>query len=62
MSDAGIEWDVFIAHAGGDTATAERLYDLLVAGCRPFLDTRCLLLGDDWDTQLAEASPAHGTG
>lgn len=33
---------------------AERLYDLM-AGARVFLDSRCLELGDDWDTSLADA-------
>jgi energy-coupling factor transporter ATP-binding protein EcfA2 len=47
-------WDFFIAHAAPDTATAERLYDLLEP-CRVFLDSRCLLPGDDWDQELPHA-------
>lgn len=52
---AAWKWDVFIAHAGGDKAAAERLYDLMAAGARVFLDSRCLELGDDWDAALAAA-------
>ena len=49
------EWDVFIAHAGADIKVAERLYDSLFTQLRTFLDSRCLLPGDDWDTALASA-------
>jgi len=52
------EWDFFIAHAGPDKARAEALYELLVARSRVFLDTKCLQLGDDWDTRIAEAQRA----
>jgi hypothetical protein len=51
-------YDVFIAHAGPDKATAERLYDELVAArsdLRLFLDTRSLLLGDAWDQVIPQA-------
>jgi len=48
-------WDFFIAHAGADQGTAEQLYDLLVQESHVFLDSRCLELGDDWDTNLAAA-------
>lgn len=48
-------YDFFLAHAGPDTATAERLYDLLAAETRVFLDSKSLVLGDDWDQALAEA-------
>jgi hypothetical protein len=55
MSDSSLDWDFFIAHAGRDTETAERLYDYLVSRCRVFLDSRCLRLGDNWDAALADA-------
>lgn len=50
-----VQWDIFIAHAGADTATAEQLYDLLKDRTRVFLDSKCLHLGDEWDLRLAEA-------
>ncbi len=52
------QWDFFIAHAGGDTPAAEELYDGLGAGVRVFLDSRCLLPGDDWDQELRSAQAA----
>jgi|WetSurMetagenome_2_1015567.scaffolds.fasta_scaffold02903_14 hypothetical protein len=39
-------WDFFIAHAGTEKATAERLYDLMTGDPRVFLDSRCLEYGD----------------
>lgn len=51
-------YDVFIAHAGSDSATAGRLYDELVvarSNLRLFLDTRSLLLGDAWDQVIPRA-------
>lgn len=48
-------WDFFIAHAGADKRKAELLYDLLAHASRVFLDSRCLEVGDDWDTKLATA-------
>src|SRR5215467_4255935 len=48
-------YDFFLAHAGSDTAQAERLYDLLVAETSVFLDSKSIVLGDDWDRVLAEA-------
>ena len=48
-------WDIFLAHAGVDAPAAEELYGLLEQHCKVFLDTRCLLLGDDWDNELALA-------
>lgn len=48
-------WDFFVAHAGADKATAESLYGLLAPHCRVFLDSYCLLLGDDWDQELPVA-------
>ncbi|HRO59597.1 MAG TPA: toll/interleukin-1 receptor domain-containing protein, partial [Burkholderiaceae bacterium] len=57
-----LKWDVFIAHAGGDVAAAEALYEHLVDKARVFLDVRSLLLGDDWDRKLSEAQrQAHIT-
>lgn len=50
-----LSYDFFLAHAGPDTAMAERLYDLLVTKTRVFLDTKSLLLGEDWDRAIAEA-------
>jgi HAD superfamily phosphoserine phosphatase-like hydrolase len=53
--EATWRWDFFIAHAGADKPIAEQLYDLLADGARVFLDSRCLELSDDWDTQIAAA-------
>lgn len=55
MSEAGHSWDCFLAHAGTDKKIAEELYDLLAGDCKVFLDSRCLMLGDDWDRELALA-------
>ncbi len=49
------EWDFFLAHAGVDTPSAEVLYQHLAPRTRVFLDTRCLLLGDDFDAELMKA-------
>jgi len=49
------DWDFFIAHAGPDTRTAERLYGHLDPNSRVFLDSRNLVLGDDWDRVLSQA-------
>ncbi len=49
------KWDFFIAHAGGDTNIAENLYVLLISGSKVFLDSKSLILGDDWDLKLPEA-------
>jgi hypothetical protein len=49
------DYDFFIAHAGGDTAEAEHLFDALKDQARVFLDSRCLRLGDQWDVILPEA-------
>jgi hypothetical protein len=49
------DFDFFIAHAGPDDAAAERLYDLLTPGSRPFLASRALRPGDDWDVIIADA-------
>lgn len=50
-----IQWDIFIAHAGGDTRIAEDLYDLLKGKARVFLDSKTLVLGDEWDVLLRDA-------
>jgi TIR domain len=55
MSAASPRWDLFIAHAGPDQAEADALYDLLAPHLRVFLDTRCLLPGDDWPRVLPAA-------
>jgi hypothetical protein len=49
------DWDFFIAHAGPDARVAERLYEHLNPKSRVFLDSRNLLLGDNWDTVLPKA-------
>jgi hypothetical protein len=49
-------WDIFIAHASADRASAEQLYDrLLVGGHRVFLDARTLTPGDFWDLEIPHA-------
>ena len=48
-------WDFFIAHAGPDGHFAQMLFEHLAAASRPFLDSKCLTLGDDWDRELQEA-------
>lgn len=59
------QWDVFLAYADGDAATAEAVYAELegreVAVGRPlrvFMDKRRLLLGDAWDEALPAAQRA----
>lgn len=49
------EWDVFIAHAGRDTAAAEALHEAIGARAKVFLDAKLLIPGDDWDLALARA-------
>jgi len=55
MNKEEYKWDIFLAHAGADKSSAEDLYDLLNAHCKVFLDSKCLLLGDNWDEELASA-------
>jgi hypothetical protein len=55
MPEATINWDFFLAHAGADLDTAEQLYGLLKPHAAVFLDKHCLMLGDDWDQELATA-------
>lgn len=52
------DWDFFIAHASADEEIVEKIYDRLIPNSRVFVDTRCLQLGDDWDTKLREAQKA----
>lgn len=48
-------WDFFLAHAGPDQQSAEKLYDLLDGRFRVFLASRKLMPGDSWPQALAEA-------
>jgi hypothetical protein len=50
-----LEWDIFLAHAGADSAIAESLYDVLHPHVRVFLDSKNLQPGDDWDLILRDA-------
>ena len=58
MPEPTHKWDFFLAHAGHDVAVAESLYELLAPRARVFLDSRCLLEGDNWDEELALAQRA----
>jgi hypothetical protein len=49
------QWDFFLAHAGEDSGPATELYEYLSHDARVFLDSHCLLLGDDWDRELPRA-------
>jgi hypothetical protein len=51
-------YDFFIAHAGADKADAEIFFDLLSGGATVFLDSRCLLPGDNWPERIQEAQLA----
>jgi hypothetical protein len=53
-----ILWDFFLAHAGADKNDAETLYDELHTHARVFLDSKCLIPGDDWDRELSNAQRA----
>lgn len=46
------DWDFFLAHASDDKDLAEELYNSLKTEAKVFLDTKCLLPGDDWDREL----------
>jgi hypothetical protein len=50
--------DLFLAHAGADTAAAEQLFDLLSPDVRVWLDARCLLPGDEWTLEIPRAQRA----
>jgi hypothetical protein len=49
------QWDFFIAHAGPDQEPAELLYESLSKKSKVFLDSKCILYGDDWDQEIAQA-------
>lgn len=53
--EPALEWDMFIAHAGHDLPAAEALFDAIGSRARVFLDQKRLLLGADWDLELARA-------
>ena len=56
MAGSEYDWDFFLAHAGADLNSAKRLYKYLVdGGSKVFLDSECLLPGDEWDARLAAA-------
>ena len=55
MSDTTIKWDFFIAHAGSDINIAEQFYEGLLTDSRVFLDSKSLILGDNWDVALPRA-------
>jgi tetratricopeptide (TPR) repeat protein len=53
VSAEPVRWDVFLAHAGADTETAQQLYDLLTAaGLSVCFDRAILRAGDDWHALL----------
>jgi len=54
-ADMRRKWDFFIAHAGGDTRVAEILYEFLLPHSRVFLDSKSLILGDNWNQELPNA-------
>ena len=55
MGDSRPQYDFFIAHAGPDQEASERLFNLLEGRSTPFLDSRVLQYGDNWDRELALA-------
>lgn len=47
---------IFISYSHIDKESAERLYhDLKKAGYEPWLDTECLLPGQEWETEIRQA-------
>lgn len=46
------KWDFFIAHAGTNKDKAEELFGYLDPEAKVFLDSKRLLLGDNWDAVL----------
>ncbi|MCA1568572.1 MAG: TIR domain-containing protein [Acidobacteria bacterium] len=54
-SPENVNWDFFIAHSGKDKLPAQELYGLLALHSRVFLDSECLLPGDDWVREVAFA-------
>lgn len=56
VATPGGAWDIFIAHASSEKASAEQLHQLLQAGGhRVFLDARSLKAGDFWDLEIPRA-------
>jgi serine/threonine protein kinase len=55
LLEKGSKWDLFLAHAGCDSAMAEQMFALLDPQVRVFLDSKRLRFGDDWDLALAQA-------
>jgi hypothetical protein len=50
------QWDFFMAHSSNDSEVAESLYfELICHHARVFLDTQCILPGDDWDKTIRDA-------
>jgi len=49
------DWDFFLAHAGPDLDLARNLKRALEPPAKTFLDDEDLVLGDDFDKELAEA-------
>jgi len=56
----GSEYDFFIAHASADAEIAEKIFDMLTVEARVFLDTRCLMPGDDWPSVIRAAQRHSG--
>ncbi|MBK8501019.1 MAG: HAD-IB family phosphatase [Saprospiraceae bacterium] len=55
MSGDNSAYDFFIAHAGANKISAEELYEMLILKAKVFLDSKNLILGDDWDLELSRA-------
>ena len=51
-------YDLFIAYASADAAAAEEVFDLLAPDLNVWLDTRSLLLGDEWPVEIPRAQRA----
>jgi hypothetical protein len=58
MTSSPPSHDLFLAHAEVDRAAAEELFDRLAPEVRPWLDTRSLLLGDEWAVEIPRAQRA----
>jgi hypothetical protein len=50
--------ELFLAHAGADTAATEQLFDLLAPAVTAWLDSRSLLPGDEWPVEIPRAQRA----
>src|ERR1044071_2753440 len=55
MTTEIVQWDFFLAYSSADKPIAESIYNLLSQHCKVFLDYHCLLLGDEWDQEIAYA-------